>query len=217
MLPFSSLMAAGGMGPVDFISSGFGVSTGTDYNFSTSGLLADDYMFVFSDSVNDGDSAITGGTGAGWTLDTVTQVGGQKNRCQRKILAPGDVGMTLTCKVSTNGTPVRWVVYRKVAMATLLQSVASGVSDPSLDFAAVTGGQTTSRVLASVAEHDAGAGNFSVPNANWTARIDNNAGGPKMVADLNGLLYAAGTPSFATSVTSANGQTGFLYDMRGYS
>lgn len=216
MFPFASLLGSGNIGPVTFVTGGAGLSSDLDFDLDTTGLVAGDYLFFFSDSVSDGASAVIGGEGSGWTLDTVIQAGGQRNRCQHKRLVAADIGVTLTCKVSSAATTVRYVVYRGVSKATRLQSVASAAAASVLAFSAVSSSQVTSRIVASITQHDALAGTISAP-ANWTGRVTQfGASGNKLIADLNTLLYAPGTPSFNVSETSADGQTGFLYDLLGF-
>lgn len=214
MLTRSSLLGYQSASDVPYVTGGAGASSGTTYTFTPSGLAAGDIMFVFTEQVSTGTIAISGGSGGTWTKDNVVQAGGERDWCLHRFLAAGDVGATFTCTVDFNITPVRYVVFRNVASRSLLQSVASAASASSLNFSAPTPGDGSSRLLAALAEHDAGAGSFTTPSG-WTARHNLNAGGPKLVADVVTDQFAGGAISVATSVTSANGQIGFLYDLIG--
>lgn len=206
--------------PAAFVASGHSIGVENEENvgcdISTAGLQAGDYMLVYSDRVADGVSAMLGGSGAGWTLDTLTQTGsGQKMRCQHKRLTPADVGTTLRCVVLFSGTPVRWAVYRGVARASLIRALSEPIEDPNFTFTAITRSPGSVFLVAGVAQHDVDDGDWTAPDG-WNARVDVIAAGPKLVADYDSRASSPANRAFVGAAYGADeGSTAFLHELIG--
>jgi len=198
---------------VTYVTGGTGSFSGTTFNFTPAGLAAGDWMFAVADGVVA--TSISGGSGAAWTISRTFNNAGTWTTTFRRQATAADVGATFTINGGSNTGPAEWVVYRGVASVVAPQMQASAANASTLVFTAPTVSGLSSRFLAVISEHgSAGAGSWSAP-ANWTTRVSQNLYGPKWLGDIQSSLLPAGSITFTTSVTQAQGQVGFLFELIG--
>jgi len=200
---------------VTYVNSGNGSFAGSTFVFTATSTQADDWMVIVADGVNA--TSVTGGTGAAWTKLTLTNVGGVVTTIfYRRLESGGDAGAVFVINGGTNAGPAEWVAYRGVASVDAPQTQVSLANAPDLRFSEVSPANKSGRLLAIASQHNAGAGSWTAPSG-WNARVSWNAIGPKYLGDILSQTYASqgGPIVLQTSVTSAGGQVGWLFELIG--
>jgi hypothetical protein len=198
---------------VTYVSGGTGAFSGSTFNFTPVGVAIGDWMFAVADGVVA--TSVTGGSGVAWTISRTFNSAGTWTTTFRRQATAADVGATFTINGGTSTGPAEWVIYRGVASVVAPQMVQSAANASDLVFTAPTVSGLSSRFLAIISEHgSAGAGSWTPP-ANWTGRVSQNAYGPKWLGDIQSSLLPAGSITFTTSVTPAQCQVGFLFELIG--